>query len=121
MEVQDSIKKEILNVIQAAMTLHSLPRSHYTDRMRLGMTWCRYPNLEDHSVGWVDEVFLCACLLADPQAQFPLSKAAIASSDRYDHFLAQDGLGKLRTRLVGLLWQLQANWSKVGGHRQDID
>lgn len=63
--------------------------------MGLAQSWNRYPNLEDHA-------------------------AAIASSDRFDHYLAVDGLRTLRNNAVKCLGLLKRNWVKVmdpkGGH-----
>jgi hypothetical protein len=49
-DVQATIGKEIRDMAQVAMRIDALQRSHYDDRMRMAMTWCRYPDLEDHSV-----------------------------------------------------------------------
>ncbi len=39
--------------------------------------------------------------------------AAIASSDRFDHFLITNGLRTLRNNLAEVLLTLKENWSKV--------
>jgi hypothetical protein len=94
---------------QVAMRIHGLQRSHYDDRMRMAMTWCRYPNLEDHSVSatwYISRV-------RSRSSRLHLAQAAIAFSDRTDFFLVGDGLMRLRNRLTEMLWRVQANWSKV--------
>lgn len=49
-EVQQHVLDKISNSYRACQRLHSVPRTHYRDRMELGRTWNRFPNLKDHAV-----------------------------------------------------------------------
>ena len=49
-EVQAHVLEKIGSSNRACQRLHEIPRSHFNDRMELGRTWNRFPNLRDHGV-----------------------------------------------------------------------
>ncbi|KAJ9111781.1 hypothetical protein QFC22_006440 [Naganishia vaughanmartiniae] len=87
-DVQEEILNKIEGMCGSACKNHTLPKTHYEDRMKFAQSWNKYPNLEDHA-------------------------AAIASSDRFDFFLAHNAIMSLRNNMSTLLLALQSNWPKV--------
>lgn len=87
-DVQQSMHDKVGTLGNIALKLHGINRSHYNDRMNLAMGWCKFPGLQDHS-------------------------AAIAASDRFDHYLAVNAIRTMRNKMASLLHSLQQNWEKT--------
>ena len=97
---------QIERVINGAMKVHKQPKVHYEDRMHLAQSWNKFPGLEDHAVS-LQRFWLAL------RGLMPWTKAAIASSDRFDYFLGVMAITALRNSMTELLSHLCNNWAKV--------
>ncbi|KAJ9091230.1 hypothetical protein QFC21_007293 [Naganishia friedmannii] len=48
-DVQEEILKKIEGMCGSAFKNHTLPKTHYEDRMKFAQSWNKYPNLNDHA------------------------------------------------------------------------
>ncbi|WVQ77758.1 hypothetical protein IAR50_007448 [Cryptococcus sp. DSM 104548] len=87
-EVQQLIIRELLDTYKKCNNMQNGVRAHYTDRVKLGMDWAKYPNMSD----W---------------------KAAIIASDRFDHFLLRSYLRNILMSYSSVLTKMERNWPKV--------
>lgn len=87
-EVQNHLIRELDSAFKRSNGFHNGLRQHHTDRIKLVTEWVRYPNVLDYP-------------------------AAIANSDRFDHFLARSYLRQMLTIYGGLMTKFQRNWDKV--------
>ncbi|KAI5449636.1 hypothetical protein NCC49_004187 [Naganishia albida] len=88
-DVQDKILRSLHQFRSSSWEHQVLPKArHYGDRRALAMSWCRYPNLEDHA-------------------------AAIALGDRHWFYFAHSALDAQRSHALAVLDGLQKNWTRV--------
>ncbi|ODN72893.1 hypothetical protein L202_08316 [Cryptococcus amylolentus CBS 6039] len=87
-EVQQLVIRELLDTYKKCNSMQNGVRAHYTDRVKLGMDWAKYPNMAD----W---------------------KAAIVASDRFDHFLLRSYLRNILMSYSSVLTKMERNWPKV--------
>ena len=102
-EVQGHLIREVDLAHKKSNSFHNGLRQHHTDRIKLASEWVRYPNV------LVSVPYPSNPVCADSQ-DYP---AAIANSDRLDHFLARSYLRQLLTIYAGIMTKFQRNWEKV--------
>lgn len=76
------------------------------------MSWCRYPNLEDHAVS-TSLTFPPSSKKEKAELFCPFSQAAIALGDRHWFYFAHSALDAQRSHALAVLDGLQKNWTRV--------
>ncbi|WWC73677.1 uncharacterized protein I206_107649 [Kwoniella pini CBS 10737] len=87
-DVQAHLISQLTEAYKKSNTMQNGVRAHHGDRLKLATDWAKYPNFEDYA-------------------------AAIANSDRFDHFLIRSFLRSILQLYAGLLTKFEKNWTKV--------
>ncbi|WVW86909.1 hypothetical protein I302_108964 [Kwoniella bestiolae CBS 10118] len=87
-DVQAHLISQLTDAYKKSNSMQNGVRAHHGDRLKLAMDWAKYPNFKDFA-------------------------GAIATSDRFDHFLLRSYLRSILTLYGGLLTKFERNWGKV--------
>lgn len=102
-EVQEVLIDELEYALDDTIQSITSMTEHHTDRIEVIKEWIKYPNI------MVSGGTPSSLARADLQ-DYP---AAIASSDRFDHFIARSCLRDLIRTLGGILARCERNWGKI--------
>ncbi|KAJ9119321.1 hypothetical protein QFC24_005792 [Naganishia onofrii] len=118
----DKVQEKLANTVaNARKTSYSAQSSgfgnYYPKRQKIGMMWCRYPNLRDHAVRTSEGN--SATIFETPHCANPKSclvyfpKNALRTFDRFHFIDARMEIEKLQTHALDVLNLLRNNWTKV--------